>query len=273
MWDGSNVTTIDPRNGRSWPDPIDEIYQQSWLRSQRPHRENSRSGAHEMCNKVSFMFGSPYREQNLVPEIHADTWSLSFKNGSHAPRRGERVEGERASGILHDIKVKSGTWASGNAAGVMWLQEVTGKFESNGRLRVGNTPVALSTGARFDEAQLPKQFGAIPLRMYLQVAKNVVRGGRAADFSTLPNARGFTDAGFRAAFDRLQKTTLITGKENRLWLPDSVDDMCEWLSNGKPRRVPISESIRGYGHQDLLWGKSAREDVFPYIEKGLGPSA
>ncbi len=83
---GGEVFAIDPRvdDGRyrnepgwSWPEPLEYLYQNWPGRLQPLHdvgeirdlRKDERAIL-RMCNRVSFMFGDPYREMNLVPELH-----------------------------------------------------------------------------------------------------------------------------------------------------------------------------------------------------------
>lgn len=65
--------------------------------------------------------------------------------------------------------------------------------------------------------------------------------------------------------------TLITGRHNRLWHPDSMRTMHGWLLDhgADPRRLR-HWVVPGYGHQDLLWAPTAGRDVYPLIERGLG---
>jgi hypothetical protein len=272
LWNApEEVATVDPRPGATWPGLIEEIYR-NWPGILLPHSNEIPSEVFEMCNRLSFMYGPPYLEKQLVPEIHRETWTVSFHKGASAPLVGQVVEGERsgARGKLHEFERTTGAWAEGDAAGVLWLVEANGKFESDENLKVGKTFIASSVGTRHDAAQLPAQFGAIPLRMFFQAAKNVLRQGRAGRFEDPPEHKGLTCDVNREHFDGLAMT-LITGRENKLWLSRGVDDMYEWLKNGpqKPGRRCRKVVLRGYGHQDLLWGRSAREDVFPKIREGL----
>jgi hypothetical protein len=237
-----------------------------------------------MCNRLSFLYGLPYREEQLVPEIHEDTHTLAFSGGSCRPRSGWVIEGARtrARGALRELETTAGTWRSGDAEGVMCLVEASGRFEPGEELR-GSAPasgekrlVASCEKAIFAEAELPRQFGAIPLRIYAQAARNVIRGkggvpkGLAGRFSADLNGHGLVRRDSLEKFRGLF-TTLITGRENQLWHRKSVYNMCEWLS--RDPQIPESHRQRrilpGYGHQDLLWGKSSREDVFPEIMAGL----
>jgi pimeloyl-ACP methyl ester carboxylesterase len=129
-------------------------------------------------------------------------------------------------------------------------------------------------------AELPNQFGAIPLHMYLHAAKNL-RRGQATPFEPPavtnsetphpPSDADFVSEKSRARFRRLEKVTLITGALNRLWHRDSVDRMHEWLCRGSSLglRKIRKHVLAAYAHQDLLWGKDSPDQVYSFIEKGL----
>jgi hypothetical protein len=121
------------------------------------------------------------------------------------------------------------------------------------------------------EPVLKDQFGSIPLHMYLHAAQNIRR--RHATFYEDKNLSDgvFIGDPAREHFSYLDKVTLITGARNRLWHRNSIDLMYEWLTQGRLRPGYRVEKhiLRHYGHQDLLWGKTAPADVFGFIEEGL----
>lgn len=192
------VVAIDPRE-KAFPEQLERLYE-SWPDGLRPHPVRDDSAVHRLCDRIAFMYGTPYLERNLVPEIHAE--------------------------------------------------------------------------GREDEAELPRQFGAIPLRMYVHGARNSRRGWAAGYEAATPfDLVGPEVTSARERFDALEGVTLITGDRNQLWHRDSVDRMFEWLRRG-PQRPGLREKYvkkieRGYGHQDLLWGRNAWRDVFPDILDGL----
>lgn len=126
-------------------------------------------------------------------------------------------------------------------------------------------------------AELREQFGTMPIAMYLHAGQNVRRGfaatldarrcsclaGDEASQRSCPTHRYLQ----RAPFER-HHVTLITGTENGIWHPDSIHRMHEHLMSG-PARRSTKHVLRGYAHQDLLWGADAYRDVFPLIEAGL----
>jgi hypothetical protein len=121
---------------------------------------------------------------------------------------------------------------------------------------------------------LNSQFGGIPLHMYIHAARNI-RHGRATFYRPRPGQHNdeFVSPQARAEFMRLKKVTLITGALNRLWHRDSVDLMFEWLKRRPDGDHTAIEKVvfPTYGHQDLLWGRTAAADVYPTILQGLRP--
>ncbi len=264
------VPAVDPRVREEWPDELEEMYQ-NWPNPLRPHREEKPPPVHEMCDRLSFMYGTPYFERNLVREIHhSGTWTIAFRSGQSEPRPGETITGDvsHATGILDKLNLvpDSDSWKE-NAVGELVLIKVSGTFERDEDLKVGNRLIARSTSPAI-EGELPRQFGAIPLRMYVHGARNVRRGW-AARYDKENDNVDLLQPECRERFDRLERVTLITGAKNQLWHRDSIDRMYEWLTRGSPRDKHQKHIIPDYGHQDLLWGKDAREDVFPRILEGL----
>lgn len=122
--------------------------------------------------------------------------------------------------------------------------------------------------------ELRRQFGSMPIVLYLHAGQNV-RRGFAAELDARRCTCATPAAGKcpthrylqRAPFER-HCVTLITGTENGIWHPDSIHRMHEHLMSGSARRSH-KEVLRGYAHQDLLWGADAAHDVFPLITAGL----
>ena len=116
---------------------------------------------------------------------------------------------------------------------------------------------------------LPEYFGGFPLQMYLHAARNL-REGQATSFdSTGPE---IVSDETRTRFRALTSVTLITGESNRLWHRDSIDRMHEWLCRGDSAalRKMTKHVLPNYAHQDLLWGPTSKDDVYPKIGEGLG---
>jgi pimeloyl-ACP methyl ester carboxylesterase len=124
------------------------------------------------------------------------------------------------------------------------------------------------------EPQLPEQFGAIPLAMYLNAAKNL-RAGQALIVDEGLRKAGHDDADLvsdaaRARFRKL-KVTLVTGALNRLWHRDSIDRMHEWLCRGSSRDLhKIRKHVfPDYAHQDLWWADDSPKEIYPNVFAAL----
>jgi hypothetical protein len=183
-----------------WPQELIDMYT-AWPDWLKPHKVTEDSeGKSEgegathvlrMCNRISFMYGEPYYEPALRPELHNDP------------------------------------------------------------------------------AELMRQFGAIPLPMYVHAAQ-CVRRRWAAPFNEDLHHDGYISDEARKRFGEMN-VTLITGAMNRLWHRDSVDRMYEWLrrgdrhSGGRIGKIIFPKN----GHQDLLWGRNSWDEVFPRVAAAL----
>jgi cholesterol oxidase len=116
--------------------------------------------------------------------------------------------------------------------------------------------------------ELAKQFGSMPITLYVHAGQNV-RRGYAAPLDALPGCSESQRYLSRAGYDALDRVTLISGTENEIWHPESVHRMHDWLGQSA-RRNSVKHVLTSYGHQDLLWGRNAPRDVFPLIMQGLG---
>jgi hypothetical protein len=262
------VRAIDPRL-EDWPDELAEFYG-NWPSVLRPHARDEAAPALALCDRLSFMYGTPYFETNLAPGIHRETWTIGFDARPERPQLGETITGarSRASGILAE------SVATSRRGGALVLVGVQGEFQPGERLRAGAREIGASfTGATRAEAALPGQFGAIPLRMYVHAARNA-RRGRAAAWDARDDDADLLRPAALARFEALDAVTLITGEKNQLWHRNSIDRMAEWLGRAfaGARRASLRKHVlRGYGHQDLLWGRHASADVFPLIRDGIRP--
>ena len=308
MWKVGSVEIIDPRDPSKeerWPPALKKVYEQIGARW-RPHPDADRESdsSHALCNRISFMYGVPYRHSNLVDQIHG-VCRVRFANGSLEPGTGERIcavsSGEHRTGdkslaqrlgeqnglgFVYHVHLVSGTWRQENAEGTLELSGSVGEFRNgNCELWADDRKIGECRGKRLGHDvpnALEEQFGGIPLRMYLHGAQNVRRGwaGRFVDPSSSQSENPMEDVSYIGIdalkrFRSLPSVTLITGAENQLWHRDSIDRMHEWLMSGpggsstRVRRHVVS----GYAHQDLLWGERAEEQIFPLIVRdGLGGS-
>lgn len=252
-----------------WPRPLARLYEEL---AREPH-PSATAPADGICNRLTFMYGAPYAEGRLVPEIHRDAWTVRFRSGRRRPEIGDLLYGadSGAEADLAQLELQSGAWCHGDAAGRMTLfGGGQPAFQPGEALLAGGPQVAIVDGACFSEVQLPLQFGSIPLRMYEHGARNVRRGwaGRYEDSS---GNRLIEPRRARAFLDGLDSVTLITGCENQLWHPRGIRLMHEWLLNSGPGAQTKCKRrmVPGFGHQDLLWGIDARKHVFPFILAGL----
>lgn len=118
------------------------------------------------------------------------------------------------------------------------------------------------------EENLRRQFGEIPLALYIHCCQNVRRGFAARFDDTSGNAAQYMNVEkFRGL-----KLTLITGSQNELWHPDATHRMYDWLRRALRQDDCRMRIFGGYAHQDLLWGRAAWEEVYPTIAAGLGLS-
>jgi pimeloyl-ACP methyl ester carboxylesterase len=265
------VLEVDPRKCLDeWPESLREFYRNL---GREPHAGRA-SPADEICNRLTFMYGAPYAERRLVPETHRDVCKLRFRCGAYRPEPGDplRAESSDAEATLLELEMKTGTWRQEDAEGTMTLVPGRGAFVERDILFEGTNRVGEVVAAKHYRAELPEQFGAIPLRMFAHGAQNVRRGW-AGRYDTPDNdleLKGRSKA--ERMLNGLDSLTLISGSKNQLWRPQSICQMHEWLvsSGVRDAREKCRRHImRGFAHQDLLWGKDAPEKVFPLITEGL----
>lgn len=94
---------------------------------------------------------------------------------------------------------------------------------------------------------------------YLEFPDDSDTGLRTGQFSALP----------KDLLDRAPDTTariaLITGKDNRCFLPKSQQRTLEYLERHRPNGPQSIKVFDGYGHLDIFFGEHACRDVFDYI--------
>jgi pimeloyl-ACP methyl ester carboxylesterase len=301
LWRAGEVSVIDPRSPADkdkWPNDLRKVYREfgtSW----RPHpgRDIDPDSSHALCNRVSFLYGTPYQHSQLLRQIHG-VRHVHFVKGRFAPRPGERLRAFRlksptdteaqfpvrpvGEGVVSYVHLASKSWRSGRATGTFGLSCATGTFPKDSDFFADDGRIAAACGDKDpgDEAQqLREQFGAIPLRMYLQGSYNVRRKWAAPFVDSTASARSASQDRSLvgpAALERfrdLPSVFLVTGARNQLWHRDSIDRMYEWLTQGAAGKSPKfrKKVFADYGHQDLLWGRFAKKEVFPVLmNEGLG---
>lgn len=115
---------------------------------------------------------------------------------------------------------------------------------------------------------LRHEFGSVPLTFFTQMAASVASGQLVPTgaFDELPpdllDHPPRTDA----------RIALITGTENRCFLPASQQRTFDYLEAHRPGRQTL-RVIPGYGHLDMFMGRYADRDVFGHIADELaGPT-
>jgi hypothetical protein len=266
---------IDPHHLEEWPPRLQDLYRE-WL-GRRPHQRgpDDPAGSAELCNRISFLYGQPYIESKLVPSVHHATAELGFRDGQVEPAAGDPVQGRgsNASGVVEEVIPSAGSWQEGTQEGVLVVRRERGDFEAGETLSIANTPIATCVSVEGVGPALADQFGAIPLKLYAHGGRNLRRGWAAHFDADEEDDRSLIGSEARERFFGLERLLLLTGDDNPLWHRGCIDHMFEWLGQG-PRRLPDGFRKRvlpGYGHQDLLWGRHAAEEVFPLIRAVLEP--
>jgi cholesterol oxidase len=67
--------------------------------------------------------------------------------------------------------------------------------------------------------------------------------------------------------------TIIHGSENACFYPESTAKTIDALSEENGPGLYNRYLIPDYGHIDCIFGKNAARDVYPYILRGLAPTA
>lgn len=121
-------------------------------------------------------------------------------------------------------------------------------------------------------AQVGRLFGRIHIGLFMH-AGQCLRRGYAAPFDAPEHGEQAADARpghLNPTHFQDMRVTLVSGRANKLWHRESVDQMYEWLRN-ETRGQHRKHVVAGYAHQDLLWGMNAARDVYPLISEGLRP--
>jgi len=69
-------------------------------------------------------------------------WSMAFDSGSYEPQPGDTITGatSAATGYVESVTLSSGTWAGGDAAGIIYLRRLTGRFTFTAAIVSPSTP-------------------------------------------------------------------------------------------------------------------------------------
>jgi hypothetical protein len=102
---------------------------------------------------LSWSFNSyDVADANTVYGVFAYTWVLPFDTGGKEIKVGDTIKGatSAATGIVTGVRVQSGTWVAGTAAGYLNIKTKTGTFQDNENIYVKGeiaTLVATPTAA------------------------------------------------------------------------------------------------------------------------------
>lgn len=266
---------IDPRRGETWPTELRDLYSNLVpAGAHRPAPGRALSAAGELCNRLGFLYGRPYLEANLFPTLHDEGFEIDFERGRLRPSRGDLVRGRssRARAVVRELLTSRGSWASGDCCGKLLVEPLDGAFRAGEELEIDGARSGVCARSAPVEPELLAQFGAIPLRLYAHAWRNLRRGW-AAPFDADEEDASLVGVAARRRFHSLARLLLLTGERNALWHRSGIDRMAGFLSRGDtavPTRI-TRRILRGYGHQDLLWGRRAYLDVFPEIGRALTP--
>jgi hypothetical protein len=257
-----------------WPEEFARLYQ-NWPNSFLYHARSA-PRAEQMCNRLCFMFGAPYFENNLASEVHFPTTIVQFEAGERKPDPGARIRcggQERVLGsmILGDSGTDWGgkkAWGRLNLIGGPTFDYAAG--EEVTLVGAGKLGVAKEVTPTGNDPGLLDLFGPIPLALFAQAAQNA-RRTNAALYGAPLDDRSLIGGPSRREFQQLSRITLITGTANTLWDPRCIDNMYDWLLPGAANTPDRFRKVKfeGYGHQDLLWGEDSSRKVFPDILRGL----
>jgi pimeloyl-ACP methyl ester carboxylesterase len=278
-----------------WPPFIETLYE-TWnvtydrKRLERDRVPKNERYVFEMFNRLSFMYGEPYQEGNLAPEIHHRLQALVIKplrpgDGLPAIPAGAAIRvGEEDMGEV--------AYAYGGKTDERFLVYRSEKsFEPDQILSADGQLVGkvdrIDPECGTQDPLLPGLFGPMSLDLFRHGAENL-RAGVATTLEKGREDRKKSDEGGEptpvlngddegknhAGFEELDGLTLIGGGLNRLWHRDCIDRMADWLDRSQALRERCRKiMLLDYGHQDLYWGRDAARDVFPKIVEGLGPNA
>ena len=270
-----------------WPEDIEALYEAWRIPYDEPRLRGegipkAERPVFELFNRLSFMFGEPYQEGNLAPEIHHRLQALTIE------RHGDRNVGEAPLGSLIEVDGAPMGEVAYDWNGVsepLWVGRCETGFKVGQVIFADGHKVGAISGIATDvEGRngplLPGLFGAMSLDLFQHGAENLrahiatapkedrPAGDAQSIISNVENGQTHRD------FERLDAVTLIGGGLNRLWHRDSIDRMADWLRRSPKMRDKLRKKIfLNYGHQDLFWGRRSSRDVFPYIIEGLGPRA
>lgn len=150
----------------------------------------------------------------------------------------------------------------------LWHTECRNPTCNMASFAIGSGPHALWLHANLDEAThewLRHEFGKIPMSAYHQLAVSA----KAGQLVSVARAGGLPER-FADASPRTQaRFVLVTGEQNRTFLPAGQRATHQWLSGHRPGLDSLYV-LPGYSHGDIFIGRRAHLDVFPLLLEELG---
>ena len=162
-----------------------------------------------------------YSDQLISTTLTSKTRAFT-SGGTYEVKKGDTITGatSTATAVVIGVRLTSGTWAGGDAAGILFVEQDSGTFQSE-NLDVGaNTDVAtiggaLSAAGIFNEVALGVVAVGVPSAM-LQCRKGMLILHDAAGAEWEDTAESFETEDHPSAFDTkgclLQDTALSTGQ-------------------------------------------------------------
>lgn len=133
---------------------------------------------------------------------------------------------------------------------------------------IGSGSHALWMHSNLDDAThdwLRHEFGKIPMSLYHQLTVSAKAGQLVSVTHGLPER--FADA----APATPARFVLLTGDQNRTFLPAGQHATHAWLNRARPGSSTLHVTP-GYSHGDIFIGRRAHRDVFPLILRELNPA-
>lgn len=145
----------------------------------------------------------------------------------------------------------------------LWHTECRNPTCNMASFALGSGPHALWLHSNLDDIThewLRHEFGKIPMSAYHQLAVSA-SAGQLVSVTHADNL----PARFTERPPRTQaRFVLVTGEQNRTFLPASQRASHDWLNRQRPGAASL-HLVPGYSHGDIFIGRRAHQEVFPLI--------
>jgi len=185
---------------------------------------------------------------------NASITKITFNSGSDEPSAGDEIEGvtSGATGDVFDIVIDSGTWGGGDADGEIWLNNVSGTFQSE--VLKNNTTVDADI-ADCDDAQTQNQIRLV--------------SGEWKVFATTPSYR--TNGNQSRLQDVTNTATLILGTVDMAVAVSAGEMTTNFLSGVFTLGVNSTLELQHYPQSTLAnkgWGRAVNitTEVYSMVE-------